>query len=52
MVVTLHLEDAALDLRVPHVDVVIQARTEDHVHVSVPVQCVHTELVTLRKDVL
>ena len=49
---TLHLEDAALDLRVPHVDVVVQACTEDHVHVSVPIQCVHTKLVTLRKDVL
>ena len=37
MVVTFHQEDAALHLRVPKVNVVIQASGKNHVHVGIPV---------------
>lgn len=52
VVMTLHYKDFWLDLRVPHVDIVIETGTEDHVHVCIPVQCVHSELMTLGKFVL
>ena len=52
VVVTLHEEDSRFDLRIPHVDVMVETRAQDHVHVCVPVQSVHSKLMTLREFVL
>ena len=52
MVVTLHEEDSRFDLWVPHVDVMVETRAQDHVHVSVPVQRVHSQLMALGEFVL
>ena len=52
VVVPLHEEDSRLDLRVPHVDVMVETRTQDHVHVRVPVQRMHSQLMALREFVL
>ena len=52
VVVALHDEDFRLDLWVPHVDVVVETGTEDHIHVCIPVQRMHSKLMSLRKFVL
>ena len=52
VVVPLHEEDSRLDLRVPHVDVMVETRAQNHVHVCVPVQRVHAQLMAVREFVL
>ena len=52
VIVTLHDKDFPFDLGVPHVDIVVETSTKDHVHVCIPVKSVHSQLMTLLKFVL
>ena len=52
MIVALHEENSRLYLWVPHVDVMVETRAQDHVHVSIPVQRMHSQLMAVREFVL
>ena len=43
MIMALHEEDFLLNLRVPHYNIVVKSSAENHVHVGVPVESVHSK---------
>ena len=50
MVMTLEAEDAWFDLRVPHVDIMIETGTQNHVHICVPIKGMHSKLMSVCEE--